>query len=172
MNAKHTIFHCIAYPGSAYFQSIIRNVWFYSAALTASAPAVTRTWFHVIVSSLWCQGCSLAAQLWPIKAIGKNATERYVWGLDSRAAETAHPSLSTPLRQIKPHRFHIHVSTHTVGALTHGYSFTTDCKHAVNEIGTNHQITQTHIQPGCNAEEHRNARSYTVSTGPHIETCS
>lgn len=53
----------------------------------------------------------MAAPLRPIKAISKNAIEYCVQGLDSCAAETAHPSLSTPLGWIKPHCFHIHVST-------------------------------------------------------------
>lgn len=162
MNAKHTIFHCVAYPGSAYSQSIIhiRNILFCSASLTASAPAVTRTWFHVIVSSLWCQGWALAAQLWPIKAIGKNATEHYAWGLDSRAAETAHPSLSTPLRQIKPHRFHIHVSTHghtDTWLLTHNRLWT--CGQLNTDWPPNYPAT--HSARLYNSKELQTARSYT-----------
>ena len=79
-----------------------------AASLTVTSMSVS----HVIVSAFWCQGCSLAAKLSPIKTIGKNATEHYVRGLDSCGAETAHPSLSTPLGEIKPHCFHIHASAH------------------------------------------------------------
>ena len=94
-----------------YIQSIMAPLTAATATCIPNSCSTCRTlaWFHVRVSSFRCQGCSLAAWLQPVKVISKNAMEQRIWGLDSHAAETAHPSLSSPLGWIRPHRFHIHV---------------------------------------------------------------